>query len=126
MMAGSAATTAPPWPRWYRPPGYRPRIHKFNLRAVQISAIREAVQDYYRLSTEDMLGDDRSRVVSHPRQLAMYIAWRHTARPYTAIGRAFNRDHSTVVYAVQCVRHRLATDASVVEAYNAVRKRLAL
>ena len=118
MMAGSVATSAPPWPRWYRPPGYK--------RALQIRAIREAVQDHYSISDDDMLGTIRSRIVSHPRQLAMYIAWRHTACTYPQIGRAFNRDHSTVIHAVRAVKLRLSDDPRMAETYRLVRKRLAL
>jgi len=44
--------------------------------------------------------ENRSRRIGRARQAAMYLAWKLTGKGTSAIGRAFNRNHATVLYAI--------------------------
>lgn len=46
-----------------------------------------------------MLSDSKIRKIAHPRMIAMARSREETGKPLTVIGRAFNRDHSTVMHA---------------------------
>lgn len=55
---------------------------------------------------EDITGPSRERKFAYARQLAMLICHEYTDASYPEIGRAFNRDHSTVMYGVKAARYR--------------------
>ena len=62
---------------------------------------------YYDLTVSDLRGVSRSRPTAHARQVAMYLCRHRTRESLKAIGRAFNRDHTSVRHAVEAVGHRL-------------------
>ena len=50
----------------------------------------------------DMISARRSRTISRPRQLAMFLAKNLTSKSLPEIGRRFGgRDHTTVIHAVK-------------------------
>jgi chromosomal replication initiator protein len=52
----------------------------------------------------------RTREVTLPRQLAMWLIRKHTTSSYKEIGEFFGRDHSTVIYAKQTVDDQSSVD----------------
>lgn len=54
------------------------------------------------------------------RQVAMYLARSLTPASLPAIGRAFRRDHSTVLHAVRLIEARAAADADFAERLDAI------
>lgn len=73
------------------------------MSAPSIAAIQNAVCQYYGIPINRMLCHRRSRVWARPRQVAMYLAWEMTDCTLTQIGRAFNRDHTTVMHAIDVI-----------------------
>lgn len=67
---------------------------------VPISHIQRCVAIHYGISLADMRSPRRSRRVSWPRILAMYLARRLTTSSFPVIGREFGKHHTTVIYAV--------------------------
>ena len=58
-----------------------------------------------------MIGPKRNSQISSARQIAMYLINTITGLSYTAIGNEFgNRDHSTVVYAINKVKSIIKKD----------------
>ncbi len=58
-----------------------------------------------------MIGPRRNNQISSARQVAMYLINQITGLSYTAIGNEFgNRDHSTVVYAINKVKSIIKKD----------------
>ncbi len=53
-----------------------------------------------------MLSERRHRRTTRARQAAMWLAHRATGKSYPTIGRAFNRDHTTVMHAVKVFESR--------------------
>ena len=73
---------------------------------VLIADIAASVANRHWVSEADLTGADRSREVARARQecYALAIA---AGRSTPAIGRYFNRDHSTVIYGARAYRARL-------------------
>lgn len=59
----------------------------------------EVAMDYKVSLKEDILADKRSPKFVWPRQVAMYLAATMTKRSLLDIGRRFDKDHTTVLYA---------------------------
>jgi len=65
---------------------------------VRIADIQQAVCDHYGVAFADLVGPSRRREIAWPRQMAMYLCRRYTARSSIQIGQWFgSRDHSTVL-----------------------------
>lgn len=79
----------------YKPPGEK---------------ILEVGCEYFLQSKKEMTGPRRNRTLSLPRQVIMYLLKHDTKLSTVAIGRMFNRDHSTVVHAVSKIDYLLKTN----------------
>jgi chromosomal replication initiator protein len=87
---------------------------KGDQRKPSIDIIKRATNRVFNLQKGQLESESKSQALVYPRQLAMHICRKMTQRSLTQIGDAFgNRDHSTVIYAVERVLKRLATDPSV-------------
>lgn len=79
-----------------------------------VPQVMEAVVDYYRLSMEKLCGRSRSRVVSFPRQVAMYLARTETEASFPAIGQHLgDRDHTTILHGYDKISGLMETDEKV-------------
>jgi chromosomal replication initiator protein len=84
------------------------------LRVVRMGDIERAVCDLFGLEAADLKSSRRTRSVSEPRMLAMYLARRHTRAAYSEIGEFFGgRNHATVISADRKVAEWLSQDARV-------------
>lgn len=82
---------------------------------ITIADIKQRVANEFGLRVEDL--DSRRRLASlaHPRQVAMFLARRHTSCSLQDIGAAFGRDHSTVLHALRNVEAKLSSDSGLQE-----------
>jgi len=70
------------------------------IRVVRLPDIEAAICNLFGIEACDLKSDKRTRSVSQPRMLAMFLARRHTQAAYKEIGDFFGgRNHSTVVAA---------------------------
>lgn len=80
-------------------------------RMIHLSDIERCVCRFFGLQSEELKSGSKSRTVSHPRMLAMFLARKLTESPYSAIGNYFGgRRHSTVKSAEQKVQSWLETN----------------
>lgn len=78
-----------------------------------INYIKRLVAHEYKVEVIDIDSDRRSVTVVVPRQVAMYLARKHTRHSLPEIGRRFgDKDHSTVHHAVSKVERLRLSDAS--------------
>lgn len=70
---------------------------------VTVAAIIEAVARFHSLRSSDILGNRRTRTLSEPRHLAMFLARKHTNLSFPELGREFDRDQSTIQHGVKKV-----------------------
>jgi len=69
-------------------------------KVVKISDVERAICDEFGIDARSLQSPGRSRAVSQPRMLAMWLARKHTRAAYAEIGEYFgNRSHSTVISA---------------------------
>ena len=71
-----------------------------------IAEIVQAVARGTGVSVSDLEGRSRRRSIVRPRQMAMLLCRRFTSASLAEIGRAFGRDHSSVIYALARVEKR--------------------
>jgi chromosomal replication initiator protein len=76
-------------------------------RARSLDEIMGETARAYGLAPEALRSRSRKQVVVRPRQIAMYLARRYTAASLADIGRAFERDHTSVMYAIDVVERRI-------------------
>ena len=78
---------------------------------VTIEKIIEEVARTFGVTPEEIRSEKRRAQISNARQVAMYAVREITQIPYEAIGKEFgNRDHSTIVYAIQKMEKKIAQD----------------
>jgi len=81
------------------------RLHAANLahqtgRTVRLADIERAVCEVFGLDAASLQADGKTKAVSHPRMLAMWLARKHTRSALSEIGQYFGRrSHSTVISA---------------------------
>jgi len=69
-------------------------------RNFNIATIMAAVTDHFEIKISDLKSKKRSRNISIPRQIAMYLCRTHTKLSLPEIGRQFGgKDHTTVIFA---------------------------
>ncbi|MDP2497146.1 MAG: chromosomal replication initiator protein DnaA [Candidatus Palauibacterales bacterium] len=74
--------------------------------------IRERTAERWDVSVEGLTSKRRTRNLTVPRQVAMYLIKNLLDLPYTKIGELFgDRDHSTVIHSVNKVEAEMASDA---------------
>lgn len=68
---------------------------------------RATIEDVARqtgTTPEQIVGPRRSAPLVKIRHAAIYLAWRNTNLSLPVLGRAFNRDHTSILYALNAVK----------------------
>ena len=98
----------------------RPRTTRVKIEDIQRLITRE-----YNITRGDLLSARRSANVVRPRQIAMYLAKTLTSRSLTDIGRRFgDRDHTTVIHAVQKINTQVDTNKALAHEIDALKQLL--
>ena len=91
-------------------------------RRVTIEEIKKKTAEHFGLKVADLESPNRSRSIVRPRQIAMHLARQLTPRSYPEIGRRFgNRDHTTVMHAVETIQRMSALDPAFAEEVERLR-----
>ena len=80
-------------------------------KVITIEHIQRKVSEFFGLRLADMRARRRTKAVAFPRQIAMYFARQLTHASLTEVGRAFDKDHTTVLHAVTKVETLIRQDA---------------
>lgn len=76
--------------------------------------IVDVVAEHYNITATEIYSKDKSRNISYPRQIVMYLCRRLTDLSVTEIGKVLgNRDHSTVLHGYDKVLGDIENDASI-------------
>jgi chromosomal replication initiator protein len=84
--------------------------HSPELSAVMI---RDFVAGQFDVSVDELQSKSRKKIVTFPRQVSMYLARKMTEQALSDIGKAFNRDHSTVVHSIRVITEAIARNGSI-------------
>jgi chromosomal replication initiator protein len=85
---------------------------------ISFDKIKEVVADYYSITVDDLNSKRRPNTIAKPRQIAMYLCKKLVPEStYKNIGKSFNKDHSTVIFAEAQVLENpsLSADAELLE-----------
>jgi len=73
----------------------------------------EAVARYYGKKPQELQSRGWNKSISRARQVAMFLCKRHTSLSFAELGKTFDRDHSTVLYAVRHIEELARRDSSL-------------
>ncbi len=94
-------------------------------RRVTAELIMQVVCQHAGVTMEDMVSSRRSREISEPRQMAMYLCRELTDLSTTRIGAAFGkRDHTTVMHACEKVAKDAAKSADVRSSIDVLKQKI--
>ena len=89
------------------------RAVKIDDHPLTVDEIVETVCEHFHVSTTAVGSQSRKREHVTARQVAMYLAQKHTKMPAARIGQLVgNRDHSTVIHSCAKVEKRITADAA--------------
>lgn len=93
-------------------------------RKITTGSIQKLICRHYKISMEELLSRSRKRNISHPRQIAMYLARRFTGESFQAIGRSFNRYHATTLHAIGTVERLIREQGAIQKQVEFLSRRL--
>jgi chromosomal replication initiator protein len=92
---------------------------------VGVDYIQKSVAEYFDITVNDIKDKTRKKEIVLARQIAMYFAKELTNLSLKTIGYHFgNRDHSTVIHAIQTVNDLIESDRKVKMAVDDLKKKL--
>ncbi|MCB2184140.1 MAG: chromosomal replication initiator protein DnaA [Desulfobulbaceae bacterium] len=75
--------------------------------------IRDFIARQFKIEIDELKSKSRKQAITFPRQIAMYFSRKYTEMPLADIGKAFNRDHSTVVHAIRAITDKKTRNTSI-------------
>ena len=85
-------------------------------RIIRIATVQQAVEGFYNVSHDDLIGPKRSKDIAFARHVAVYLANAMCDLSSSAIGAEFGgRDHSTVLNSLKVVESKMREDRRMVE-----------
>ncbi len=80
-----------------------------------IAEIVKVVAEYYHLSVEDIISDQRDAYRYRARQIVYYLTREMTSKSYTQIGQVMNRDHSTAIHGAAVIQTKVRMDETLAQ-----------
>ena len=80
---------------------------------VTIDKIFSAVAEKYGVTVEEIKGVRRSKHITLPRHVSIYIMRTITNKSLPEIGKIFNRDHTTILASYETIKKMMRDDASI-------------
>ena len=99
-------------------------VRKAKKGKVDVDHIIDTVSEYYNLTPSQLKSKVRTSQIAMARQIAMYLSRQILTMPYQEIGKAFGKDHSTVLANVQKISGLYKADGLVKKAVDELTKRI--
>lgn len=92
---------------------------------ITVAAIQKEVERYFDVSHEDIVSAKRSKVVTYPRHVAIYLSRYMTEESLESIGRKFgNRDHTTIMHSVNKIEKEQNNNPVLFDQIQQLRSRI--
>jgi chromosomal replication initiator protein len=78
-----------------------------------VEDIQKIVCKYFKIDMEALKSKSRKKIVSYPRNIAIYLCRRYTDKSLEFIGRLFNRNHSTILYDGDKIKKNIKIDENL-------------
>ncbi|OCL28437.1 chromosomal replication initiation protein DnaA [Orenia metallireducens] len=86
---------------------------EYHPKEITVDLIKKVVSHHYGIRVEEMDSKKRTRAISFPRQVAMYISRELTDLSLPQIGNRFGgRDHSTILHGYDKIKNKMKEEAS--------------
>jgi len=93
---------------------------------ITVERIQQEVAQEYGVTIDGLKSKKRTKMLTVPRQVAMYLCRQHTDLPLVEIGQAFGgRDHTTVIHACDKVENEIQQDRTIRQRVEQLRERIA-
>ncbi len=90
---------------------------------ITISVIQRMVSEYFGVTVQELKSRRKTKTITFPRQVAMYIARDITEYSTTEVGLEFGgRDHTTVMHACDRIKERMKTDPYFISQLDNLKK----
>jgi len=87
--------------------------------------IQEVVAEHFHLRPEEFKSSKRTRSISYPRQIAMYLSRKLTDLSLPKIGKKFGgRDHTTIIHGYEKISKEMKTDIELTQTINELEKKI--
>ncbi|MBI5412037.1 chromosomal replication initiator protein DnaA [Candidatus Peregrinibacteria bacterium] len=91
--------------------------------AISVDDLIQRVSDYYQVPKSEVIGEARNREYMIPRQVIMYLAKTKLKISLAKIGESMgNRNHTTVMHAVERIVNQLKNDRQLLRDLNAIKE----
>jgi chromosomal replication initiator protein len=100
-------------------------VHSARQKLTSVEDILRAVCHHFHLRSSELLGGDRHKTTALARHVAMYLCKKRLSVSFPELGRAFGKDHTTVMSAVRKVQTLRDRDPEVRAHLEAIEKKLA-
>lgn len=98
-------------PEWWPSMWFGDLVSSCKVGGATVGYVQDIVAKDYGVTRIDLISKKRIHAYVLPRQIAMYFARTLLDRPFPDIGRRFgDRDHTTVIHAVQKITARCVSD----------------
>lgn len=97
---------------------------KENEKKITFDSIIEVTSKYFEVNINDIKGTARSQKVANARQIAIYLCRELTNQSFVNIGAAFNKKHTTIMYAHEQVKTKLNTQKELSSAIREIKQAL--
>jgi len=90
-----------------------------------IDFIQKLVCKFYKIKLSDLKSKKRQRILSRPRQLAMYLSREYTKESFPEIGKVFGgKDHTTVIHAYNKILNEIKTNHELKNDLESIARRI--
>jgi len=94
-------------------------------KSTTLKEIVKTVAEFYDIAHEDLIAQGRKQNVVKPRQIAMYLMRAEIDASFSSIGEVLgNRDHTTVMHAVNKIQQSIPEDKNIEQELNMIKQRL--
>jgi len=91
-------------------------------KTISIDKIIRSTCDFFQVSLYDIKSKKRNKKIVNARQAAMYLSRDLTNFSTTEIGSYFNRDHTTIMHAVEKIENMKSSDQELEAILNSIKK----
>lgn len=92
---------------------------------VTVNLIKDVVSQYYNIRNEEFNSKRRTRSISYPRQIAMFLSRELTDLSLPKIGEEFGgRDHTTVIHAYEKITKDIENDSDLSNKIEQIKKEI--
>ena len=96
-----------------------------NTKVINVEKIQEIVASHFAIKVSDLNSKSRMRNIAKPRQIAMYLAKKHTKESLANIGSKFGgKNHATVIHSEKQILTAIDKDQRMLEDIKAIEEKL--